>query len=210
MSSSEASLQSEPRIVDVGAQKIARAYAAGLLDAAEKFSEVDAVLQELGALVNEIFRERPDFERFLGSLAVSRDAKEAVIKTTFAGKATERFVNFLRVLNDHDRLELLRLINREALHEQEQRKGLMRVKVRTAVSLIQGQRDRLSADLTEMFGRQPILEETVDPDLLGGLMVQVGDWLFDASVRTQLSKIQSQLFESASHEIQVGRNRFSD
>ncbi len=210
MSSPDTKLQSEPRVVDVSAQKIARVYAEGLLDAAEKFSETDAVLQELGAVVNDIFRERPQFEMFLASLAVSRDAKEAVIKETFEGKATERFVNFLRVLNDHDRLSLLGLIHREALSLQEQRKGLMRVKVRTAVPLTKAQRDRLTTELAEMFGRQPILEETVEPDLLGGLMVQVGDWLFDASVRTQFTNIQSQLFESASHEIQIGRNRFFD
>lgn len=210
MSSPETSLQSEPRVVDVSAQKIARVYAEGLLDAAEKFGETDAVLQELGTLVHDIFRERPEFEKFLGSLAVSRDAKEAVIKETFDGRAVERLVNFLRVLNDRDRLELLPLIYRECQTVQEHRKGLMRVKVRTAVPLTKGQRDRLSTELAEIFSRQPILEETVDPDLLGGLMVQVGDWLFDASVRTQFTNIQSQLFESASHEIQIGRNRFFD
>jgi F-type H+-transporting ATPase subunit delta len=56
--------------------------------------------------------------------------------------------------------------------------------------------------------REPDLIETVDPDLLGGLVVQVGDLLYDASVRTQLDHIRNQLTERSSHEIQAGRDRF--
>ena len=57
--------------------------------------------------------------------------------------------------------------------------------------------------------REPVLIPKVDPDILGGLIVQVGDWRYDASVRHQLDIIRNQLIESSSHEIQVGRDRFS-
>ena len=63
--------------------------------------------------------------------------------------------------------------------------------------------------LRDLWQREPILESAVDPDLLGGLVVQVGDWLYDASVRTQLETLRNQLITRSSHEIQSGRDRFS-
>ena len=58
------------------------------------------------------------------------------------------------------------------------------------------------------FGREPVLDARVDPDLLGGLMVQVGDWLYDASVRTRLERIRNQLIERSSHAIQSQTRSF--
>lgn len=200
----------EPQVANVRSQQIARIYAEALLNAAAEFGEADAVLDELRALVLDIFRARPEFERFLASLAVGRDRKEAIIRETFAGKASDRFVNFLLVLNHHDRLELLRTIYFEAVALAEQRKGQMRVRVESAVPLADAQRDKLTAELREVFKRDPILELVVDPDVLGGLVVRVGDWLYDASVRTQYINIRNQLFESASYEITTRRDHFGN
>ena len=60
-----------------------------------------------------------------------------------------------------------------------------------------------------MLRREPVLELTVDPTLLGGLVVRVGDNLFDGSVRTRIDTLRKQLIERSSHEIQSGRDRFS-
>lgn len=203
-------LPPEPRVADVRSQQIARVYAEALLNAAGQSGEEDAVLEELGGLVIDVFRERPEFAQFLPSLAIGRDRKAAVIRETFAGKASDRFVNFLLVLNHHDRLELLRPIYFEGLTLREQRKGQMRVRVKSAVPLADAQRDRLTGQLRDVFGRDPILELVVDPDVLGGLEVRVGDWLYDASVRTQYIIIRNQLFENASHEIQSRRDHFGN
>jgi F-type H+-transporting ATPase subunit delta len=91
----------------------------------------------------------------------------------------------------------------------EDRTGKVRVSVQTAAPLPEDQRSRLVSQLRELTKREPLLEEKVDPDLLGGLVVQVGDWRYDASVRHQLEIIRNQLIESSSHEIQTGRDRFS-
>ena len=56
---------------------------------------------------------------------------------------------------------------------------------------------------------EPIVERQVDPDLLGGLQVRVGDWVFDASVRTQLNNLRNQIIAESSHAIQTRRDRFS-
>lgn len=85
----------------------------------------------------------------------------------------------------------------------------MLVEVRSAAPLSEPHAERLRHELRESFHKEPILAMKVDPDLIGGLMVKVGDWLYDASVRTQLETLRHQLIESSSHAIQSGRDRFS-
>src|SRR5262249_14877400 len=91
----------------------------------------------------------------------------------------------------------------------EERTGKVRVRVRSAVPLAEDHRQRLERELRETLRREPVLEATVEPDLLGGIVVQVGDFLYDASVRSRLDAIRDQLVERSSHEIQTGRDRFS-
>ena len=90
-----------------------------------------------------------------------------------------------------------------------ERMGRMRVEVQSATPLPEDQRERLRRELKETFQREPLLSVRTDPELLGGLVVRVGDWLYDASVRVQLDSIRNQIIERSSHEIQSGRDRFS-
>jgi F-type H+-transporting ATPase subunit delta len=195
-------------VADVASQRVARVYAEAVLKAAAAKQQEDAVVEEVRSLVEDVFRKEPEFVIFLTSLAIGRDRRAEVIKKMFGGKASEAFLNFLLVLNDHDRLNLLPTVLAECIDLRERRKGLMRVLVRSAVALPDDQRQRLAGELRQTFGREPVLEERVDPELLGGMIVRVGDWLYDASVRTQLHNIRNQLFESSSHEIQSRRDRF--
>lgn len=193
---------------DVSAQRVARVYAESLLDAAATGQAGDDVLDQLRSLVGDVFPSAPDFELVLGGAVAGRDRKAQLIHSTFDGRASETFVNFLLVLNDHDRLELLRPILAEAEDLNDRRKKRVRVQVRTAVPLPDDQRERLLNELRELVQGEPIVETEVDPDLLGGLVVRFQDWLYDASLRTQLQTIRNQLIEKSSHEIQSGRNRF--
>jgi F-type H+-transporting ATPase subunit delta len=194
---------------DVSAQRVARVYAEALLRAADKQGQTDAILEELDSLVNDIFRADPQFETFLASGAIGRDRKSHVLQSVFGNRASAVFSNFLMVLNHHDRLELLRpiLAAYRELHDERARR--IRVLVRSAVPLADEQRDRLQRELHDTFLLEPVLITQVDPELLGGMVVRVGDWLYDASVRTQLDMIRNQLIARSSYEIQSRRDRFS-
>ena len=184
-------------------------YAEALLNAAEKSGQADEVYQELRALVVDVFRRDPQLEAFLSSRAVSRAHKDEVLQKAFDGRAADVFSNFLHVLNAHDRLDTLRAVALAYRELYEQRAGRLRVQVRSAVPLQDDQQDRLRNELREAFQKEPVLETRVDPDLLGGMIIQVGDRLYDSSIRTRLDQIRNQLIERSSHEIQSGRDRFS-
>jgi len=196
-------------VLEVNTQRIARVYAEALLRAAESQELAAEIFEELQALVDQVFKADPLFEEFLSSGAVDRKRKAEIIESTFAGRAGDLFINFLLVLNDHERAGLLRPI-RDAYRELlDERAGRMRVQVQSAVALAQDQQERLRAELQAAFHKEPVLETQVDPNLLGGMVVRVGDWLYDLSVRTQLENIRDQIIARSSYEIQSGRNRFS-
>jgi F-type H+-transporting ATPase subunit delta len=160
--------------------------------------------------VGEVFARDPDFEAFLASAAIDRNRKAAVLRGAFEGRADTLLVNFLLVLNEHDRLGALRAIATVYRELYDRASGRINVRVASAVPLTDEQQERLRRELREQFRREPVLHTRVDPDLLGGLVVQVGDWVWDASARTQLDEIREQIIERSTHALQFGRNRFSD
>jgi F-type H+-transporting ATPase subunit delta len=194
---------------DVTVQRVARVYAGSLIKAAQKQGAADEILDELQSLVQDVFRREPLFETFLASYAIDRKHKSAALESAFKERANKLLFNFLMVLNEHDRLELLRPILSAYRELNDERARRMRVQVRSAAPLPDDQRERLTEELRTTFRREPILVEQVEPELLGGLTVRIGDWLYDASVRTRLQDIRNNLITRSSHEIQSGRDRFS-
>lgn len=188
---------------DIGAQRVARVYAEALLNAAARSGQAEDVLGELDSLLDDVFTQAPDLEVLLTSGAVGRTLRSEAIEKGFAGRASELFAQFLRVLNDHERLDLLRAI-RAAGHElYNERHRRLRVHVTAAVPLTDEQMSRLADRVRQKFGLEPVLVTTVDSSLLGGLRIQIGDRLIDASVRTRLNKIRNQLLARSSHGSQV-------
>jgi F-type H+-transporting ATPase subunit delta len=202
--------QQSQQHVDIGAEGIARVYAEALLNAADKKGEADAVREQFESLVRDVLDADPLVGAFFASPAVPSPVKAEAIRKACEGRASELFTNFLLVLNDHDRLELLRptLAALQELYDERRRR--LRVLVRSAVALADDQRERIRQGVQTAFQMEPVLDVQVDPELLGGVLVKIGDWLYDGTVRARLQAIRNHLIERSSHEIQSGRNRFSD
>ena len=190
-------------------RRVARVYADALLTVAEKRNQAEEIGQELAALVNEVFAESPEVEAALSSPVVKRSAKAPVLEHAFKAKVSDLLFNFLNVLNSKDRLVLIRHVAAAFRDLVDQRAKRVRVSVRTAVPLTDEQVGRLKRTLGEATGLDPVLTIKVDEDLLGGMIVQVGDQVFDSSVRTRIEGIRNHLLARSSYEIQTGRDRFS-
>ena len=187
---------------------VARIYADAFLNAIPAGQHEESV-DELRSLVNDVLDKQPEFSRLLLSATISRDVKLGLIDRVLTGRASDLLTNFLRVLARHDRLDLLPLVLAQAGIELEKRTGLKRVQVISAQPLSESQltsiRERLAADLAV----QPVLEAAVDPEILGGLRIRVGDTVYDSTLRTRLNQLRTTVRERSLHEIQSGRNRFS-
>jgi F-type H+-transporting ATPase subunit delta len=197
-----------PTVLDDTARHVARVYAQALLNTAAKRGQADAVLDELRGIVHDVFGRDPFFELYLASAAVARDRKDDLLRKIFQGRVSDTLLDGLLVLNQHGRLDLLRGVADVYGELFDRRHNRTRVDVRSAVPLTEEQLGRLRGELRDFLRKEPILQTRVDPDLIGGLVVQVEDWLYDASVRGRLRDIRDHLIERSSHAIQGGRDRF--
>jgi F-type H+-transporting ATPase subunit delta len=193
---------------DVSERRLARVYGEALLNAAEKQGAAAEVVAQMHELVADVTRRDRYVLAFFTSGVIGKDRRELVIKTAFESRCHPLVLDFLLVLNDHDRLFLFRTIVVEVQKLDDLRRRRFPVHVQSAVALADDQRERLVNDLRQTFRLEPILDQRLDPELLGGMIVRVADWVFDGSVRTQLINLRKQLREMSSHEIQSRRDRF--
>jgi F-type H+-transporting ATPase subunit delta len=190
-------------------RRLATVYAEALLDVADQRGEADEIGRELESVVREVLAESPEVERTFASPVVRRGVKEKLIDDAFKGKVSDLLFNFLHVLNSKDRLLLLRHVVAAYRDLLDQRHKRLRVRVRSAVPLDESHTETLRQEIAQATGLEPVISARVDPDLLGGMIVQIGDQVFDSSVRTRIDTIRNQLLARSSYEIQTGRDRFS-
>jgi F-type H+-transporting ATPase subunit delta len=188
---------------------VARRYAEALIDAAQKEGQADAALEELTELQADVLARFPRFADLLASERVPASEKDRILKQALEGRASDLVLRFLRVLNRHGRLGLIRPIIAEARTIWDRRNRRIPVSVRTAVPLGEDQMQALKDRLTGLVPGTPILSVSTDPSLIGGLVIQVGDHLYDASVKNRLTQLRHRLIEGKMHEIQSRRDQFS-
>ncbi|MEZ6140413.1 MAG: ATP synthase F1 subunit delta [Zavarzinella sp.] len=191
------------------ARRLGKIYAQALLDVASEQNQAEEVAAELRSLVVDVLNTSPDFEDSLASPVVKRKLKTPMLQQVFEGKTSPILFDFLNILNNHDRLNLIRAVEigyRELLDEKAKR---VHVVVKTATSLSADQLEHLKQSVGVATGREPMIVTLIDESLLGGMIVQVGDQLFDGSVRTRIENIRRSLLARSSYEVQVGRDRFS-
>lgn len=199
-----------PSVFDVDVLRVARVYAQALIQAAERAGKVDLMQEHFDELFPQRLRhpgEPADVGNLMISPAIPRHRKEQVITDAFQGRVDDLFLDFLRVLNKHDRLELVRPMGAAYRELRDELYKRVRFQVRSVVPLTDEQRQRVSQAARDHFKMEPVLVEEIDPSLLGGLQIQVGDRLFDLSLRSRLEAIKNQLIERSSHEIQRRRDR---
>jgi F-type H+-transporting ATPase subunit delta len=173
-------------------ETLANVYATSLLDLAfEKgvHAEILSELREFGRVLDG----EPDFVTFLDTPNIRRDVKKDLIIRVFGSKLSDFTLNFLKVVIDKRRQVHLRQMIQAFVAGYHLRMGEQVVKVQTAVALEGPQRARLTKALKAKFDKEVVLEERVNPHLLGGLVLQVGDTRVDGSLRTRLQTIGAKL-----------------
>ncbi len=194
-------------VFDEVAPELTRNYAEALLNASG--DEVEAVVGELEEIRADVLGAQPRFASILASPSVSVAEKDRILNATFEGRALPTVVRFLRVLNRHGRLGILSAVTLQARATLDRKLNRKPVTVQSAVPLDEGQQSAVRDRLAAMIQATPVITLEVDPSLIGGLVVQVGDDVYDASVRTHLERLRGRLIERKTHEIQSRRDHFS-
>jgi F-type H+-transporting ATPase subunit delta len=193
---------------DPGQEHLGEVYAKALLGATEKTSTSDAVVAELTSLVEDVLDKLPQLRETLFSLRVSHEDKVKLLDKAFSGRMSKQLLNFLKVLSTHHRLSSIRAILESAKKQLNALRGRVEVFVTSAAPISNQLLDTINTKLVAMLGKEVIINTSVDPDLLGGLVVRVGDTVYDSSLATQLQKMRSVALEHTEQKIRQSLSRF--
>lgn len=203
-----AELVKQYTVLDDGSQRIIQVYSAALFQAAFALGLSDNVLTEL-LEISSLLKANPKLENLFESPVISRDEKTRLLKLIFEGKCSPLVINFIFVLNLHDRLGLLGASVHAYQLLNETNKNQLQVQVTTSVIVTPEQQIALLKALQLKLGKLPVLSYTVDDSIVGGLIIKAGDWLWDGSLRNRLQSLRNQLIERSTYEIQSRRDSFS-
>jgi F-type H+-transporting ATPase subunit delta len=171
---------------------LAIAYAEALLELATDAKMAAAVADELRA-IRELLEKNPAFAQILSNPSISGDERGQLLHRVFDGRASKLILNFLGLVNEKGRLNILPSIAAafdELLDHQE---GKIEIDATVAEKLSNEQLDSVRKKISEALKRTAVIHQYVDPQIIGGLVLRVQDQLIDGSVRAQLAAMRQQL-----------------
>jgi len=193
---------------DTDQQYIAGVYAKSLIDATEKSGSTEEVLLQLDSFVVDVLSEIPVMSAMFGSPRVSREDKDKLIDSALAGKADRSLVNFLKVLNAHDRLDCLNAVSANAKALYNEKNGRVEAFVTVAEAMSDDLKSSVGLKLKQMLGKEVILSVKIDPEIIGGMIVKVGDTVYDSSVANQLAQVRSKAMDGMLQKVRGSIENF--
>lgn len=170
-------------------EELAQVYGRALFGVAQEQGKLDLLREQLGQFADALAENR-DLELFFFSPYFATAEKQAALKGLLEG-ADERLLSFLDLLIENHRMPVIFRIRREYDRLWEQEKQLLPVVLTSAVALDEQTVADLSAQIGERTGRTVELTTQVQPDILGGIVVRVGNSILDASIRNRLEQLRA-------------------
>ena len=171
---------------------VGRVYAEALLELAREQGVVDAVAEEVQQLL-PVIAEGGELNRLLTNPAIGDNERGEIIQRVFAGKISPLLYKMMRVLGDKGRLGSLPQVAAGYLLAVAEERGQIDVQAYVATAMDAATAERVAAEIGKALGKTVSLNQKVDPSLIGGLKIKVGDQLIDASVASQLRNMKNKM-----------------
>lgn len=172
--------------------RVASRYAKSLLDLAVDKGQLEPVHDDM-LYLQQLIKGSRDFLNLLRSPVINADTKIKTVNAVIGGKVSEITTAFIKLLVNKTREAVLPEVITSFIEQYKERKGIQTVRLTTAVPVSDALRQQIVAQVKKTSGFENLqLEETVDPNLIGGFVLQAGDKLIDASIAYDLKNISRQ------------------
>ena len=192
---------------DIGSARLAKVYAQAIIEAADRHQCQSEVVEELKHIVEDVLPRVESLTSVLESPRITPSDKSALVSTTFSGKVSTITLNTLLVLANHERLGLLPELVIALRRDLDQRAGRREAVLTTANSITSDEQTAILKSVEKSLGESLTAHFSVNPDLLGGLVVRIEDTVYDHSVSTSLVSLAERLKQRSINEIQHRRDR---
>ncbi len=194
---------------DIGRQQLGSVYAKAFLGAMENSGVTDECMAEFDSLIHDVLDRFPALDATLSSPRLSGKEKNSLLDRVFGAKMSDSLLTFLKVVAGRGRLDCLREIHDQARRQLNEQRGLVEVHLTTAEPVSSALGVQIADALQSSLGRQVQLRQSTDPDLIGGMVVRVGDKVFDGSVVNQLARLRAETLEKTVQEMRNAADRFA-
>jgi F-type H+-transporting ATPase subunit delta len=175
--------------------QLAHRYSKAFFLVAKEMGKLDEFGKELKLLVKEL-DETPVLKKYFSSPIIPTDAKKEMAAKCFDGEISVPTMNFFRILIDKQREPLIEEIAREYEDFANKDEGIIVADVTTARGLKGDQGDKLSAKIRELTGKKVKIRPHLNPEMIGGVVLQIGDRRIDGSLTTQLEELRNELLRA--------------
>jgi ATP synthase F1 delta subunit len=172
-------------------EEIASVYARSLFEVAKEQDKLDTVREQLGEFADAL-NENRELQVFFFSPYFSTQEKKDGLKKAISG-TEEIFDNFLELLIEKHRMPAVFRVRREFDRMWQRENKLLPVEVTSAIELDKGTVKQIGDRIGEETGQKIELSAKVEPDILGGIVVRVGNSIIDASIRARLESLRKQV-----------------
>jgi F-type H+-transporting ATPase subunit delta len=176
-------------------EEIAEVYARSLFEVAKEHDVLDEIHDDLVAFADALNESRDLQLFFFSPYFSSEEKKDGVTKVIEGGN--EYFVRFLQLLAERHRMPVLFRIRREFESMWEDEHKLLPVSITSAVELDESTVKEIAKKIEEQTGRQVELSTNIDPNVIGGLVMRVGNFVLDGTVRNRLERLRKSVARAA-------------
>ena len=181
--------------------EVGRIYADAIWSIAEKQGGTTEIVEDFNSLVQDVIEKTPELKLVLQEGVLTRERRAELIQKVFKSRTSDLMYGFLETLNNRDRLYCLNGINVCLQALQDKSKGIVEVVVRTAVAMPNDQMTKLTEMIRRKFSVEPRIVAEVDPDILSGLWLQIGERVYDRTTRSNLTKLKQSILARSTNEI---------
>lgn len=175
--------------------EVAKVYAGALLEIAHKKNAISKIEEELNFLA-ELLKNDQDLLRYISSPGIAKDSKKQFIDKVFGSELSELISNFLKVLIDNGRQQDLQDISVAYSELLDIVNNRQKVRLVSSVKLDSDIINKIKKTLEDRFNKIIMIEEVINPSILGGMIVQVDDLIIDASLKKDVIKLREKLLQS--------------
>ena len=170
-------------------------YGQSLYDLAASESISDEILKEMEA-VKEIFTDNPDYVTLLSEPSIPKKERLSLLDEAFGDSLQEYLLNFIKILVEKGLLRSFSACLKRYRASYNSDHGIEDAVVTSAVPLKESSFEQLKKKLEGMTGKKILLRQKVDPDVLGGIKVELEDSLYDGTVKGRLKELERKLDET--------------
>lgn len=194
-------------VFDSDQQQIGEIYANALVGFGQKSSGTESLLGELRQVVGALDGV-PKLKALLESPQVGRSEKTQLLDKVFSGKVSTELLNFLKVVLEKGRFDCVQAISVSAKKIFDEISGRVQATLTTAEPVDDGVRNQIAEKLAAKIGKQVEVNVHVDPSIIGGMVVRVGDTVYDGSVKSQLAQVRAKATKRAADAIRSSLDKF--